>query len=49
MKRACQLLAYTDQTASAIAAGLGFTTVQNFSRAFRAHTGSSPRAFRRGA
>ncbi|MFA4943404.1 MAG: AraC family transcriptional regulator [Lentisphaeria bacterium] len=47
MKRACHLLAYTDQPVKAIAAALGFTAVQNFARAFRAHTGASPAAFRR--
>ncbi len=48
MKRACHLLAYTDQPVKAVAAALGFTTVQNFARAFRTHTGASPAAFRRG-
>jgi AraC-like DNA-binding protein len=46
MRRACQMLAYSSMNVSQIADSLGFSTVHNFSRAFRQVTGRSPRRYR---
>jgi AraC family transcriptional regulator len=46
MRRACEMLAYTNLRVTQIADALGFSTVHNFSRAFRQVTGSSPRGYR---
>lgn len=48
MQKARELLVYTDLTISAISDRLGFSTVHNFSRAFRSIAGTSPRQYRHG-
>ena len=47
-RRACEMLAYGGMTVSETAYGLGFSTVQNFSRFFKINGGVSPREYRRG-
>ena len=48
MRKACELLVYNPaMNISQVAFALGFSTVHNFSRAFRDVTGYSPRAYRR--
>ncbi|MGH9205318.1 MAG: helix-turn-helix domain-containing protein [Acidimicrobiales bacterium] len=46
-QRACQRLAEGERSVSDIAYGLGYSDVANFSHAFRAMSGMSPRAYRR--
>jgi len=46
MRRACQMLAYSGMNVSQVADALGFSTVHNFSRAFKQVTGDSPRRYR---
>jgi len=46
MRRALHWLDHTDKTVMDIALALGYTDASNFARAFRRHTGLSPRAFR---
>lgn len=45
-QRAAELLRYTDSSITTIAMDLGYSASSNFSRAFRAATGLSPREFR---
>jgi len=45
MRRACELLAYNGYNVSETAYALGFSTVQNFSRAFKAFYRLSPKQF----
>lgn len=47
--RARQLLDTTDLTITAIAQSLGYSSSQHFARTFRAHTGTTPTAYRRGS
>ncbi|MFG1705308.1 helix-turn-helix domain-containing protein [Nonomuraea sp. M3C6] len=47
IRRARTLLAETDQSITWIAAELGFSSPQHFATAFRSHTGTTPREFRR--
>jgi AraC-like DNA-binding protein len=47
IRRARTLLAETDQPITRIAAELGFSSPQHFATAFRAHTDTTPREFRR--
>jgi AraC-like DNA-binding protein len=48
MQKARELLLYSDLSVSEIADRLGFSTVHNFSRAFRSMAGISPRQYRQG-
>lgn len=48
MRAACDYLIYSDLNISQIADRLGFTTVHNFSRAFRKVVGQPPGAYRAG-
>jgi len=48
MRRACEMLSYSNRNISEIAVSLGFSNVHNFSRAFREMNGQSPRAYRQG-
>ncbi|WP_162641902.1 AraC family transcriptional regulator [Streptosporangium sp. 'caverna'] len=47
IRRGRTLLAETDQSITWIAAELGFSSPQHFATAFRSHTGTTPREFRR--
>lgn len=47
MQKACELVLHSGWNISAVAASLGFSTVHNFSRAFRREIGFSPREYRR--
>mgnify|MGYP001787607280 CR=1 FL=1 len=47
MRRALHWLDHTDRPVMDIASALGYTDASNFTRAFRRHTGMSPRAFRK--
>ncbi len=49
MRRACELLVYSEKNVSEIADSLGFSTVHNFSRAFKNAMGVPPRAYKKGA
>jgi AraC-like DNA-binding protein len=46
IQKACEMLAYSSMNVSEVAFSLGFSTVHNFSRAFREVTGVSPRHYR---
>lgn len=46
MWRACEMLAYSGMNVSEVADSLGFSNVQNFSRAFREVTSSRPISYR---
>ncbi len=46
MRRAMEWLDHSDKPVTDIALALGYTDASNFARAFRRHTGLSPRAFR---
>jgi AraC-like DNA-binding protein len=46
--QACRLLRQTDIPVSSICFDVGFGNLSNFNRQFRAETGTSPRAYRRG-
>lgn len=48
MKRACELLKDSEVSISDIAARVGFTDSNYFSKAFHAYTGSTPSEYRRG-
>ncbi len=48
MRTACDFLIYSDLTISEIADRLGFTSIHNFSRAFRKAIGQPPTAYRNG-
>ncbi len=47
IRRACELLAYSNLNVSEIAQQLGFSTVHNLSRAFRALNGVPPTTYRK--
>jgi AraC-like DNA-binding protein len=47
MQKACELVLHSGRSISDIASSLGFSTVHNFSRAFRREIGVSPREYRR--
>jgi AraC-like DNA-binding protein len=47
IRKACAMLMYQSMSVSEVALALGYSTVQNFSRAFRQMTGLSPRNYRR--
>jgi len=49
LRKAMDWLDRSDKPVTEIALALGYTDVSNFSRAFRRHTGISPRAFRQAA
>lgn len=49
IEAAQNMLRYTDESCAAIAALLGFSSQSHFIRAFRQHTGATPRAFRSAA
>ncbi len=49
IQKACEQLIYTNRSVSQIAFDLGFSTVHNFSRAFREVVGISPTQYKRGA
>lgn len=46
-QKACEMILHSGQNMTAIARELGFSTVHNFSRAFKRQIGVSPRAFKR--
>ncbi len=48
LRRACELLVYSNLNISEIAQALGYSTVHNFSRAFRQGIGAPPSRYRRG-
>ncbi|MDD5707735.1 MAG: helix-turn-helix domain-containing protein [Kiritimatiellae bacterium] len=48
IRRACELLVYSNLNVSEIAAALGYSTVHNFSRAFSQIAGAPPSRYRRG-
>lgn len=47
MQKACELVLYSGWNLTTISAKLGFSTVHNFSRAFKRETGVSPRQYKR--
>ncbi|HEY0687348.1 MAG TPA: AraC family transcriptional regulator [Steroidobacter sp.] len=47
MQKACELVLHSGRSVSEIALSLGFSTVHNFSRAFRREMGLSPREYQR--
>jgi AraC-like DNA-binding protein len=47
MQKACELVLHSGRSISEIASTLGFSTVHNFSRAFRREIGVSPREYQR--
>jgi AraC-like DNA-binding protein len=47
MQKACELVLHSGRSISEIASSLGFSTVHNFSRAFRREIGVSPREYQR--
>lgn len=49
MRRACELLAYSDANVSGVADALGFSNVHNFCRAFKKVVGVTPLGYKRGA
>jgi AraC-like DNA-binding protein len=47
MQKACELVLHSSWSITEIAYQLGFSTVHNFSRAFRREIGVSPQGYRR--
>jgi AraC-like DNA-binding protein len=46
MQKACELVLHSGSSITEIASRLGFSTVHNFSRAFKREIGVSPRSYR---